>query len=154
MRLWTNAVSVPWLPGRSSRLSSEKPGGQAHVESGNVFTMENGRAIKPDYVTRTFEKLRVKAGLPKLTFHGQLHQAASLMLASNADLTMVSRLLGHKDTRVTSDLYSHLLGSKAHQIVANAAALVPPNGGSARTLHAQQPEDEDETASAGGGNGR
>jgi integrase len=128
--------------------------GDAYQDSGYVFTMEDGRPIKPQYVTRLFEKLRQQAGLPKMTFHGQRHQSASLMLASGADLTIVSKLLGHSDTAVTGDLYSHLLTSKARQVVAGAAALVPPRGHGARTPHTQTEGEAETAASATDGNGR
>ena len=99
--------------------------GPAWVSSGYVFTYENGEGLKPQYVTRLFVKLRLRAGLPTMTFHGLRHQSASLMLASGAELTLVSKLLGHSDITVTGDLYAHLLESKARHVVAGAAALVP-----------------------------
>jgi site-specific recombinase XerD len=102
-----------------------RAGGAAYNASGYVFTMEDGRPLKPQYVTGLFGKLRLAAGLPKMTFHGQRQQSASLMLSAGADITVVSKLLGHSDTAVTSDLYTHLLTSKAHQVVADGAALVP-----------------------------
>ncbi|MGC4112100.1 MAG: hypothetical protein QM747_17130 [Nocardioides sp.] len=55
-------------------------GGVAYQSSGYVFTMDDGRALKPQYVTRLFEKVRVEVGLPTMTFHGQRHQSASLLL--------------------------------------------------------------------------
>jgi hypothetical protein len=55
------------------------------------------------------------------------------MLASGADPTIVSELLGDSDTAVTGNLYSHLLASKAPEVVVGASALVLPRGGAART---------------------
>lgn len=127
--------------------------GPAYLDTGYVFTMEDGRPLKPQYMTRLFESLRKQAGLPKMTFHGQRHQSASLMLASGADITIVSKLLGHSDTAVTGDLYSHLLASKAHEVVASASALVPPRGALARTVHAQGFDNQTEAAPAECGNG-
>lgn len=126
---------VAWQIDQSAERDAQ---GDTYIDSGYVFTMPDGRPLKPQYVTRLFEKLRSKAGLPKMTFHGQRHQSASLMLASGADLTIVSKLLGHSDTAVTGDLYSHLLSSTAHQVVAGAAALVPP----------RQPTDQSSSKSA------
>ncbi|VXB26123.1 Integrase [Nocardioides sp. AX2bis] len=127
--------------------------GDHYEESGYVFTMEDGRPLKPQYVTRLFEKLRVQAALPRMTFHGQRHQSASLMLASGADLTIVSKLLGHSDTAVTGDLYSHLLSSKAREIVAGASALVPSRRAPAHTPHTHAEIEQEEAASTSGGNG-
>jgi hypothetical protein len=55
--------------------------------------MEDGRALDPAYVTRLFQTLRKGSGkpLPPLSFHGLRHCAASLMLASDADIAVVSK---------------------------------------------------------------
>jgi integrase len=57
---------------------------EAWRSEGHVFTMEDGRALDPAYVTRLFQKLRKGPGeeLPPLSFHGLRHCHASLMIAS------------------------------------------------------------------------
>ena len=127
--------------------------GPAYVESGYVFTYENGEPLKPQYVTRLFEKLRLRAGLPKMTFHGQRHQAVSLMIASGADLPVISKRVGHSSTAITSDLYAHLFRSKDREVANNASALVPARKAAARTMHAQGGENEEEAASVMSGDG-
>lgn len=120
--------------------------GEAWQETGYVFTYEDGTPLKPQYVTRLFDKIRVKAGLPKLTFHGQRHEFASLMIASGADIAMVAKMLGHSSMTITSDLYTHLIGSRARQASENAAALLPPRGAGAHTSHTQGKEAQMEEA--------
>ncbi|MFP3380644.1 hypothetical protein SB767_30450, partial [Bacillus sp. SIMBA_069] len=56
--------------------------GELWTDTGYVFTMPVGQPLKPQYATRTFEKLRRMTNLPKMTFHGQRHESASLLLAS------------------------------------------------------------------------
>ncbi|MCO7238413.1 tyrosine recombinase XerC [Aeromicrobium sp. CnD17-E] len=127
--------------------------GEAYVDSRHVFTMEDGRPLKLQYVTRLFQKIRKSAGLPEMTFHGQRHQQASLQLAAGTPLAVVSKRLGHSSTAVTADVYSHLLQSTEHDAANAAAALVPPRRAAARTVHAQGGENEEEAASASSGNG-
>src|SRR5687767_7480234 len=43
--------------------------------------------------------------LPELTFHGLRHTCASLMLAGGADISTVSKLLGHASISITADVY-------------------------------------------------
>ena len=112
--------------------------GDAWQTTGYVFTYEDGTPLKPQYVTRLFDKIRLQAELPKLTFHGQRHEFASLMIASGADIAMVAKMLGHSSIVITSDLYTHLIGSRARQASESAAALLPPRGASAHTLHTQE----------------
>lgn len=127
--------------------------GPAYDDTGVVFTYEDGRPLKPQYVTRLFDKLRIKAGLPHMTFHGQRHQHASLQLAAGTDIAVVSKRLGHGSIGITSDLYTHMLRSTDHQAAGNAAALVPARGAGAHTVHAQGGENKKEAASAESGNG-
>lgn len=104
---------------------------EAWQTQGHVFTMEDGRPLNPNYVTRLFQTLRKGPGgeLPPLTFHGQRHCAAALMLASGADIAVVSKLLGHASIAITSDVYGHLIGTIASDAVNGAASLI------AHTVH-------------------
>jgi integrase len=104
---------------------------EAWQTEGHVFTMQDGRALDPAYITRLFQKLRKGAGeeLPPLSFHGLRHCAASLMLASGADIAVVSKLLGHASISITADVYGHLVGTVASDAVNGAANLI------AHTVH-------------------
>jgi integrase len=99
---------------------------EAWQTEGHVFTMEDGRALDPSYVTRLFQRLRKAGGeeLPPLSFHGLRHCAASLMLASGADIAVVSKLLGHASISITADVYGHLVGTVASDAVNGAANLI------------------------------
>ena len=101
-----------------------------------MFTMEEGRALDPSYVTRLFRHCaRSRRGTPPLSFHGLRHCSASLMLASGADIAVVSKLLGHASIAVTADVYGHLVGTIAQKAVNGAANLI------ARTVHTHQAVD-------------
>jgi integrase len=128
--------------------------GLAYVATGAVFTYENGESLKPQYVTRLFEKLRQRAVLPPMTFHGLRHQHASLQLAAGTPLAVVSKRLGHQSVAITADIYSHLLRSTEHEAANNAAALVPERRSIAHTLHTQGARNEEAAASTMIGNGR
>ena len=47
------------------------------IHRGLVFTWPDGRAIHPDVLTRTVERMSVAAGLPRLTPHGLRHSFAT-----------------------------------------------------------------------------
>jgi integrase len=93
--------------------------------TGYVFANELGRPLDPAYATRLFQVIRRQGEpLPELSFHGLRHCAASLMLASGADISVVSKLMGHASIGVTSDVYGHLIGTIAQEAVDGAAALI------------------------------
>jgi integrase len=101
--------------------------------TGYVFTNELGVPLDPAYVTRLFQRIRRQGEpLPELSFHGLRHCAASLMLASGADIAVVSKLMGHASITVTSDVYGHLVGTIAQQAVDGAANLI------AHTVHTRE----------------
>lgn len=110
-------------------------GQEAYTVSGYVFTMEDGRPLKPQYATRLFDRIRVRVKLPKLTLHGSRHEHAALMLASGADIAVVSKRLGHSSISITSDIYGHLIGSASRNAAQGAAALVPARNATAHTVH-------------------
>ena len=99
--------------------------GRAYVESGFVFTAENGEALNPELVTKRFRREVERSGLPKMTFHDLRHLAASLLIASGTDVSLVSKYLGHSSVSMTSDVYAHMYESVSRDMSARAEALVP-----------------------------
>jgi hypothetical protein len=73
-------------------------------------------AVEPDDDGKKLRRIRV---------HDLRHGAASLLLASGADMALVSKRLGHSSISVTTDTYSHLLDGVGRQAANQAAALVP-----------------------------
>lgn len=102
--------------------------GEAWADTGYVFTYEDGQPLKPQYVTRLFDRLREAAGLPKMTLHGTRHAFVSLALASGADIALVSKLVGHSSVSVTADVYHHMIGRAGRDAANAAAGLVPRRG--------------------------
>jgi integrase len=74
---------------------------------------------------RALERACARAGLvddderPVISFHGLRHTGASLLLAHNVPLIVVSRHLGHASTQVTSAVYAHLLRDDQLDIAAD-----------------------------------
>lgn len=99
--------------------------GEAWVESGKVFTRENGEPLHPDQVFDLFQRLAFEAGLPPIRLHDLRHGAATLMLAAGADMKLVQALLRHSSITITSDTYTSVLPDVARQASAAAVALVP-----------------------------
>ncbi|WP_434993467.1 site-specific integrase [Arthrobacter sp. Ld5] len=99
--------------------------GEAYVETGRVFTYEDGRQLRPAYPSKLFELTVAKLGLPPMRFHDLRHLHASLMLASGQDLAIVSKTMGHSNSQITRDLYAHMVGDAARNAAEGAASLLP-----------------------------
>ncbi|MGW2375589.1 site-specific integrase [Kitasatospora sp. NPDC001683] len=97
----------------------------AWVETGRVFTKENGEWLHPTAVTDRFRELAEGAGLPPIRLHDLRHGAASLAHAAGADLHSIKEMLGHSSIGITSDTYTTLLPQVDRAIAEAAAQLVP-----------------------------
>ena len=124
--------------------------GEAYAGSGHVFTMEDGRPLKLQYVTRLFDALRLQADLPKSTMHSLRHQFAALQIAAGTPLSVVSKVMGHASVSITSDTYSHLVHDTTRDALNAGAALIHRQSAASKiegvhTLHAQPALDTKET---------
>jgi len=118
--------TVAVLRAHRARQASERLAwGPAWIDSGRVFTREDGSEPHPEYVTRHFERLYREAGLPPIRLHDLRHGAATLALAGGADMKTVSDMLGHSTIVITADTYTSVLPEVARQAAESAAAIVP-----------------------------
>jgi integrase len=93
-----------------------------------IFPSGVGTPIWPDNITRDYNRLVTRAGLPRIRIHDQRHTFASLALKNGANLLAVSKQLGHARPSTTSDIYGHI-DSEMQRGVSNAVAgaLFAPN---------------------------
>jgi integrase len=99
--------------------------GTGYLDHGLVFAREDGVPIAPDHLTKRFGQLAKATGLRAIRLHDLRHGQASMMLAANVPLAVVSKRLGHSSIALTADTYSHLLKGVDRRAAEAAAALVP-----------------------------
>ncbi|MGH3548070.1 MAG: tyrosine-type recombinase/integrase [Pseudonocardiaceae bacterium] len=110
---------------RRAQLTERMAWGSAWVDSGKVFTRENGEPLHPAGITDRFHELVVTADLPPVRLHDLRHGAASNMLAAGVGLKVVQETLGHSSITVTSDTYTSVYPAVAAAAAEAAASLVP-----------------------------
>jgi integrase len=54
---------------------------------------------------------RKEAGFPPLSLYDMRHTAASTLAAKGAHISVVAELMGHASTKMTADLYTHVMPS-------------------------------------------
>ena len=113
----------------------------AYADHDLVFAQPNGDPLRPDAVTVRFKKLTSEVRFPEdahlpdedrrrlrqVRVHDLRHGAASLRIATGSDLVVVSKIMRHKNTRITGDLYTHLLEGVGREAAERANASVPRN---------------------------
>jgi len=80
-----------------------------------LFTYADGRPIRPEYLSHRFRQLTRQLGLPPIRLHDLRHGAATLALASRADLKIIQQMLGHSSIVTTADTYTSVLPETAHE---------------------------------------
>jgi integrase len=84
-----------------------------------LFTAPEGGPLRyGNFRNRVFDKAVKAAGLSDLgvTPHKLRHTAASLAIASGADVKVVQTMLGHKTATMTLDLYGHLFPDRLDEV--------------------------------------
>ncbi|MEU8924242.1 tyrosine-type recombinase/integrase [Kitasatospora sp. NPDC048545] len=80
--------------------------------------------MRPQWVLDQLRKRTAELDLPNIGLHDLRHTAASIMIAANIPLAVVSKALRHSNLAITVDLYGHLLKDSADDAVkALSAAL-------------------------------
>ena len=105
--------------------------GPAWTDTGLAFTREDGTAIPGQWLSRRFETLAFRAGLPPVRFHDLRHGAASLAKAAGLDTKYISSILGHSRTSFTDKTYVLLFPDLERAAANLAAGVVPEASGDA-----------------------
>lgn len=91
--------------------------GVNYNDHGLVVATSVGTPLLPRNLIRTFKRILKKADLPNIRFHDLRHTHATLMLKEGEHLKVVSERLGHSDTRITLETYSHVLPNMQQEAV-------------------------------------
>ncbi|HEY5179293.1 MAG TPA: site-specific integrase, partial [Dermatophilaceae bacterium] len=117
--------TVEVLKAQAARqLDEQNEWDEAWIESGLVFTAENGAALDPESVTRYFRQAVKMSMLPPIRLHDLRHTHATLALQAGIHPKVVSERLGHATIAITLDTYSHAIPAMQEEAAALIAGLV------------------------------
>mgnify|MGYP000174339465 FL=1 len=83
--------------------------GELWANSDRLFVQADGKPMHPSTISKWFVKYVGQIGLPVINFHGLRHTNASLLVAQNIDIAVISARLGHAQISTTLDFYVHPL---------------------------------------------
>ena len=78
-------------------------------DSNRLFVQADGKPMHPSTISKWFVKYVGQIGLPVINFHGLRHTNASLLVAQNIDIAIISARLGHAQISTTLNFYVHPL---------------------------------------------
>ena len=98
------------LVAHRARQEQEPPGRPVPEQFAElVFTTRVGTPIDGISVTRRFQRILRRAGLPHQRFHDLRHACASLLLSQGVSARVVMETLGHSQISLTLNTYSHVI---------------------------------------------
>jgi len=106
------------------QLDAQDAGDDAWVETGLVFTGQNGAALDPESVSRYFRQAVKQSLLPQIRLHDLRHTHATLALQAGIHPKVVSERLGHATVSITLDTYSHAIPAMQEEAAVMIAELV------------------------------
>ena len=78
-----------------------------HTSGEYIFCREDGSPMRPDTLTRSFQRVLHRHNLPMMRFHDLRHSTASILLDKGWSLEDIKNWLGHSDIETTSNIYVH-----------------------------------------------
>lgn len=82
--------------------------GRAASDDDLVFCHIDGKPLRPETVSRAWQNLAARCGLPAIRFHDARHSHATLLLKQGVHPKIVQERLGHSSIAITLDTYSHV----------------------------------------------
>lgn len=92
---------------RVSQAREKLAAGEAYQDSRYVVTDELGQRVHPEWYSDEWERVRLRAGVPRIVLHGARHTALSLMEKAGVPISIISRWAGHYDSKFTMQQYVH-----------------------------------------------
>jgi len=83
--------------------------GTAWQDHDLVFCNTIGGFQDVKHLRVSFKRLLKEAGLPEIRFHDHRHSAATILLSMGVNVKVIQELLGHSQTSMTLDIYTHVL---------------------------------------------
>ncbi|WP_412740888.1 tyrosine-type recombinase/integrase [Krasilnikovia sp. MM14-A1259] len=115
------------LRGHLAILDEERRAwGGSYPDHGKLFCFEDGRQIHPDTITRRFNRLVDRTGLPRITLHGVRHSYATVSINAGINVNALSERIGHSSAAFTMQTYVHRSGDQvrdAHTAVTVAGLI-------------------------------
>ncbi|NUS74888.1 MAG: tyrosine-type recombinase/integrase [Streptomyces sp.] len=112
----------------NARAAAEREQGKETadwIDTGKMFTAEDGAWLHPDTVSKEFRRIADAAGLPPINLRDLRHGAAALVKAGGGDLHDAKVKLRHSTITLTSDTYMELFQEYEDELTEKAAAAVP-----------------------------
>jgi integrase len=109
---------------KRQQASAMLASGESFERNGYIFANSVGRPMDLTKVRNQFHAICAKAKVPKLKLYSLRHTHATMLLAANVHLKLVSERLGHANIAMTGDVYSHAMPDTEHETALTVDSLL------------------------------
>ena len=109
---------------RAAQLEERPAWGEAWTNTGQLFTREDGQAMRPGTPTQTFDRRVAQVPVRRIRLHDLRHTHATLLLAAGTHPKVVQERLGHASVQITLDVYSRVTEGMQEDAAALIGSLV------------------------------
>ncbi len=110
------------------QLELKVKNGDRWIETGYVFTNNNGEPVHPDSLTKWFKKfLKANGFSENIRLHSLRHTCASLMISEGIPVTTVAKRLGHSTAATTTSIYAHAIQSADEAAAERIESILNPD---------------------------
>jgi integrase len=96
-------------------LGTERP--DLSLDDGLVFVTPRGYAVNGSWLTKHFQALLERAGLPRMRLHDLRHGAASLLVGAGVHPRIAQELLRYASSKTTMEIDSHVSAAQQREAV-------------------------------------
>ena len=89
-----------------------------------VFTAVDGRALRPDAVSKAFAGAVARSGLPGIRLHDLRHSRASHLAQAGAHPIVIQTQLGHSSATFSQEVYTHVDRGRSRAAASAVGALM------------------------------
>ncbi len=103
-----DAFTVDRLRQYVARIDAERDAfGDDYPDHDYLMVGPEGRPLHPDTITARFNRLVDRAGVQRIRLHDVRHTYATMALDADQNVKTLSERIGHADTSVTYQIYTH-----------------------------------------------
>ncbi|HEV2068561.1 MAG TPA: site-specific integrase [Acidimicrobiales bacterium] len=89
-----------------------------------VFTGVDGRALRPDTVTKAFASAVPRSDVPRVRLHDLRHSRASHLARAGAHPIVIQTQLGHSSATFSQEVYTHVDRERSRSAASAVGALM------------------------------
>lgn len=112
-------VSIYYICKWIHRALSKNSGKKCSFLASNHQSTVNGKIPSINAINKTLKRACIRADVEVVTSHALRHTHASILLLKEVSVPYISKRLGHRNTSITTDIYSYVLDeleSKSEQL--------------------------------------